>query len=223
MGRFFKIFPNLSQNWLKFKKILEESGDFAQNLDQIWPIGIWMGHFFLKNVYLYRSILSNSAAAHTCIVHLYNQTWVPPTRVLRPISHVLKTMHCSCVLCYVLSVPDIYDLVTLVTLRITNINGNINTNVKNLFKTSHAALILNRFFTFVFMFPFMFVIRKVTNYYSYATWSPYCYKRLIKMSIIGEAQSPFFGCKITCKLMGNFAENLNLGKCVLPPWCKWNF
>ena len=49
------------------------------------------------------------------------------------------------------------------TLRITNINGNINTNVKNLFKTSHAALILNRFFTFVFMFPFMFVIRKVTN------------------------------------------------------------
>ena len=29
-------------------------------------------------------------------------------------------------------------------------------------------------------------------------------------------------CKITCKPMGKFAENLNLGKCVLPPWklCK---
>ena len=27
----FQIFPNL-RNWLKFKKILEKSGDFAQNL-----------------------------------------------------------------------------------------------------------------------------------------------------------------------------------------------
>ena len=34
---------------------------------------------------------------------------------------------------------------TLGSLRITNINGNINTNVKNLFKTSHSALTLNRF------------------------------------------------------------------------------
>ena len=24
MGRFFEIFPNLSQNWLKFKEILEK-------------------------------------------------------------------------------------------------------------------------------------------------------------------------------------------------------
>ena len=40
---------------------------------------------------------------------------------------------------------------------------NINTNEKNLFKTSHVALILNRLFTFVFMFPFMFVIRKLPN------------------------------------------------------------
>ena len=32
---------------------------------------------------------------------------------------------------------------------------------KNLFKTSHVALILNRFFTFVFMFPSMFEIRKL--------------------------------------------------------------
>ena len=51
------------------------------------------------------------------------------------------------------------------SLRIANINGNINTNVKNLFKTSHAVLILNRFFMFVFMFPFMLVIRKLPNTY----------------------------------------------------------
>ena len=37
----------------------------------------------------------------------------------------------------------------------------MNTNVTNLFKTSHAALILNRFFRFVFMFLFMFVICKL--------------------------------------------------------------
>ena len=36
MGQFFKIFPNLSQDWLKFKKILEKLGDFAQNLAQNW-------------------------------------------------------------------------------------------------------------------------------------------------------------------------------------------
>ena len=32
MGRFFIIFSNLHHNWLKFKKIWEKSGDFAQNL-----------------------------------------------------------------------------------------------------------------------------------------------------------------------------------------------
>ena len=52
------------------------------------------------------------------------------------------------------------NAVILGSLAIIIINGNINTNVKNLFKTSYAALILNKFFTFVFMFPFMFVIRK---------------------------------------------------------------
>ena len=52
MGWFFKIFLYLSQNWLKFKKILEKLGDFAQNfakkLGQLvyewvtfsWKIGI---------------------------------------------------------------------------------------------------------------------------------------------------------------------------------------
>ena len=34
MGPFFKIFPNLNQNWLKFKKLLEKSGDFGQILAQ---------------------------------------------------------------------------------------------------------------------------------------------------------------------------------------------
>ena len=32
MGRFFKIVPNFSQFWGKFKKIFEKSGNFAQNL-----------------------------------------------------------------------------------------------------------------------------------------------------------------------------------------------
>ena len=45
-----KIFPNLSQNWLKFEKKFEKFGDFAQNLNYIW-----MDHFFLKNRYLYGS------------------------------------------------------------------------------------------------------------------------------------------------------------------------
>ena len=30
-GLIFQKFPKWSQNWLKFKKILEKSGDFAQN------------------------------------------------------------------------------------------------------------------------------------------------------------------------------------------------
>ena len=36
MGRFFKIFPNVGQNWLKFKKIWGKSDDFDQNLVQNW-------------------------------------------------------------------------------------------------------------------------------------------------------------------------------------------
>ena len=39
MGRFFKINSNLSRNWLKFKKILEKSGDFPQNFPKIGLIG----------------------------------------------------------------------------------------------------------------------------------------------------------------------------------------
>ena len=38
-----------------------------------------------------------------------------------------------------------------------------------------------------------------------------------------EAILNFFICtyKIMCKPMGNFAENLNLGNRVRPPWCRW--
>ena len=53
---------------------------------------------------------------------------------------------------------------TIGSLRITNIYGNIN--AKRLFKTSHAELILNRL-NYVFTFPFMFVIRKLPNVWSY--------------------------------------------------------
>ena len=53
---------------------------------------------------------------------------------------------------------------TLVSLRITHINGNINTNVKKIC-SKQVILILNRFFTFVFMFPSMFVIRKLAINY----------------------------------------------------------
>ena len=47
------------------------------------------------------------------------------------------------------------------SLRITNVSGNINTNVKFLFKISAAWLVLNRNLTFLFMFPFIFIIRKL--------------------------------------------------------------
>ena len=44
------IFQNFSKS--KLAQIFKKSGDFAQNLAQnnfFCPIGIWMGHFFLKN------------------------------------------------------------------------------------------------------------------------------------------------------------------------------
>ena len=57
-GSIFQIFPNLSQNWLKFKKILEKLGDFAQNLAQNW--GDWYMNgslfflfFFFKLVFVW--------------------------------------------------------------------------------------------------------------------------------------------------------------------------
>ena len=44
MGRFFKIWPNLSQNWLKFKTI------FVQNLAQNWADWYMNGLLFLEKL-----------------------------------------------------------------------------------------------------------------------------------------------------------------------------
>ena len=54
-GSVFKICPNLSQNWLKFKKILEKSSDFAQNLARNWTDWYMNELLFLENWYLYGS------------------------------------------------------------------------------------------------------------------------------------------------------------------------
>ena len=67
---------------------------------------------------------------------------------------------CSVVGCFALCCANCAQPL-LGSLRITNINGNINTSVKNLFKISAALLVLNKFFTFLLMFPFMFVIHKL--------------------------------------------------------------
>ena len=50
MGRFFKIWPRLSQNWLKFKKILEKICNFVQNLTQNWAIWYMNGLLFLEKL-----------------------------------------------------------------------------------------------------------------------------------------------------------------------------
>ena len=49
-GSFFKIWPNLSQNWLKFKKILEKIGNFVQNLAQNWADWFMNGLLFLEKL-----------------------------------------------------------------------------------------------------------------------------------------------------------------------------
>ena len=49
-GSIFQNFQNLSQNWLKFKKILEKSHDIAQNLVQNWTDRYMNGSLFLEKV-----------------------------------------------------------------------------------------------------------------------------------------------------------------------------
>ena len=61
-GNFSIFFLNLNKNWLKFKKIWEKSGDFAQNLVQNWTDWYMNGSLFLKNWYLYGSIFNSVAA-----------------------------------------------------------------------------------------------------------------------------------------------------------------
>ena len=74
MGRFFKMFLNLSQNWLKFKKILEKVGDFAQNFSKNWADYYKNGSLFPEKfvfVWIYFQTLESA--------HPYqNHTWVPP-------------------------------------------------------------------------------------------------------------------------------------------------
>ena len=60
MGQFFKIWPNLSQNWLKFKKILEKNCNFVQNLAQNCADWYMNGLLFLEKlvfVWVYFQIL----------------------------------------------------------------------------------------------------------------------------------------------------------------------
>ena len=49
-GLIFQKFRNLSQNWLKFKKILEKSGDFVQNLAKNWTDWYMNGSLFLEKL-----------------------------------------------------------------------------------------------------------------------------------------------------------------------------
>ena len=73
MSRFFKIFPSLSQNWLKFKKVLEKSGDFAQNLAQTWSDWYMNGLLFLEKlvfVWVYFKILWRHVPTKTKLEYL---------------------------------------------------------------------------------------------------------------------------------------------------------
>ena len=73
------IFPNLSQNWPKFTKILWQFVSSLKISPKLGPIGIQLGHFFLKKWYLYGSTFKRG--------HSYqNQTWVPPWGVASEIS-----------------------------------------------------------------------------------------------------------------------------------------
>ena len=64
MGRFYKIWPNFSQNWLKFMKILEKIGNFVQNLAQNRADWYMNGLLFLERNGICMGLLSNSVAAH---------------------------------------------------------------------------------------------------------------------------------------------------------------
>ena len=68
MGQFFKNFPNLRKNWLKFKKILEKSDDFAQNLEQNWSNWNMNESLFLEKlvfVWVYFQILQRHIPTKT--------------------------------------------------------------------------------------------------------------------------------------------------------------
>ena len=79
MDRFFKIWAQTGSNLRKFWKN-------QVILLKIDPIGVWKGHFFLKNLFLYKGLLSNSMEARP----YQNQTWVPPRR---PHSNCIKMIN----------------------------------------------------------------------------------------------------------------------------------
>ena len=62
---FFNVFPNLSQNWLKFKKILEIKW-FCSNLGAklVWLVYEWVTFSWKIGICMGLHVLSNSAAAH---------------------------------------------------------------------------------------------------------------------------------------------------------------
>ena len=64
MGHIFEYFPNLSQNWFKFKKIIEKSVNFDENLAQNWNDWYMDGPFFFQKWYMhaYGSTFRFSAA-----------------------------------------------------------------------------------------------------------------------------------------------------------------
>ena len=54
-GSIFQMFLNLSQIGSNLRKFWENWVVLLKNWHKIGPTGIWMGHFFLKNWYLYGS------------------------------------------------------------------------------------------------------------------------------------------------------------------------
>ena len=58
-GSIFQNVPKFEPKLAKISENFEKSGDFAEN----WTNWIWIGHFFLKNWYLYGSTF-NSVLEH---------------------------------------------------------------------------------------------------------------------------------------------------------------
>ena len=57
MGQIFNIFPNLSQNWLKFKTILEKVGQFCSKFGpKNWADWYMNGSLFLEELVFVWSI-----------------------------------------------------------------------------------------------------------------------------------------------------------------------
>ena len=57
-------FSKFSQNWLKFLKILEKSGDFVQNFSKNRADWYMNGTLFLEKKCIYIDLLLNSSVAH---------------------------------------------------------------------------------------------------------------------------------------------------------------